>query len=155
MMYYWIMIRKTLAFSERLIDMVQEIRELKGYPTFSSVIHQAIIELHSKHFPAYARVPKEVRTPKEKAQEKVAIKTAQEQIAREDLIKICNKLGGEIIGMEGDAREPVCRYFTYNFKNKYEQEVPIDQLSADLIKNQYHPSKQRVEDLMKTKKKKA
>ena len=52
----------------------------------------------------------------------------------------------------------MCYYKNYNFKNVYPQEVPLSQLSEDMIKNQYHPSRQRVEALLskdKSKKKKS
>ena len=146
------MVKKTLSFSERLIEMVDEIQEIKGYPSFSALVHQAVVELHAKFFPAYARMPREVKTPVEKAQAKHALKQAEEQIVTEEQIKICTKLGGKVVkGV--NPEDSLCEYYTYNFKNRYLQEVLLGELSLDLIKNQYHPSKQRVEDLRSKKKK--
>lgn len=141
------MIKKNLTFSERSIEMVEEIKDVKGYASFSATVHQGIAELHAKVFPAYARAPKEAKTPSEKAKEKVALREAEIQIVMEKQAKICTSLGGKVV--EGDNGLQLCQYFTYNFKVKHEQQVLLDQLSTDLIKTQYHPSKARVQDLRK------
>ncbi len=44
---------KTMTFTERQIQMVEEIKEKIGLATFSSVIHQALSEYYKSLFPAY------------------------------------------------------------------------------------------------------
>ena len=145
------MIKKTLTFSERMVEMVREIKDLKGYPTFSSVIHQSIIELHTKLKPAYIRENVPLKTAEEKARAKHDIKEAELQIVIDEQIKLCKKLGGTVVD-DAAGGELRCHYSTYNFKAIYEQNIPLSMLSEDMLANQYHPSKQRVEDLLAKKK---
>ena len=139
--------RKLMTFSPRMMEMIKEIKELKGYHADSAVIQQGVVELHAKSFPAYVKPVREPRTAEEKVREKFAIKEAEKLVVTEEQAKICEKLGGQVL--DGGAEVGMmCYYKNYNFKNVYPQEVPLSQLSEDMIKNQYHPSRQRVEALL-------
>lgn len=141
------MIRRTISLSERADEMAREIMEAKGYATFGAVIHQAIIELHRSYFPAYVR-PRADTTPEGRVLQKMHEKKIKEQAAAEELIKVCDALEGTVV--ESKSGGKVCRYFTYNFAKRYEQEIPLNLLTPDLTKTQYQPSRQKVEELQKS-----
>lgn len=141
------MIKKVISFTDKMNQMVEEIKAERGYMSFSSVIHQAIVDMHKGIFyvPAYAQ-PRKDSNPKNRVERKQAEKEAKQEMMREEKTETCRHLGGEIIEKVGGAK--VCKYFTYYHTKKYQQEVSIDMLTEDLIKTQYEPSKERVEQLI-------
>ncbi len=128
-----------------MADMILEIQATKGYVSFSAVVHSAVIELHHKTFPTYVmRQPK--RSPTEKVHDKAEEKAAKESIQRDVFLKLADELGGTVV-ME--AGKEFCKYFTYTHKKRYEQKIPLQMLSTDLVKTQYQPSREKVEQLQK------
>lgn len=142
-------LEKTLRFTERMVEMVEELKEARGYATFSSVVYTAIAELHSKTFPAYRKMGTTVKSPEEKERDLVGRKRAKEQIRIEEREAVCKLLDGKIAD-EGGTK--VCVFYNYINKKRYLQKVALAQLSEDLIKTQYQPSKEKVERLQKEKK---
>jgi len=137
------LVRKQLYFTPRLNEMVLEIQDDKGYPSFSAVVHQSIIDHHHRCFPAYTNRDKSAEVTVQRKQDK---RDALEKLEREKLASICTVLGGKIKDENGTD---YCIYHTYAHKKRYEQKVPVDQLTEDLSKNQYSPSKTKVESLQK------
>ena len=90
------MIRKNITLSERSIEMIQEIIDVKGYSSLSAVLHQGVTELHARVFPSYMRTAKEVKTPAEKAREKQDFRQAEIDIVMEKQADICTALGGTV-----------------------------------------------------------
>lgn len=139
-------IPKLVTFTPKMAEMIDEIQEKKGYISFSAVIHQAVIELHKGYFPAYVQKDSSaIGKMKRKDEEK----KAKIELHNESLIGICEELGGKIKDKNGT---PICTYYTYSHKKRYEQSIPVEQLTEDLPKNQYSPSKAKVEQLQKAKK---
>lgn len=124
------------TLTPRLREMLEEIMISKGYPTMTAVVQQAIIEMHGSIFKDY--IVAKTTAPKPKVVEREA-RTNKE----EDIIK---KLKGLKINKGGTD---YCLYFTYERKNRYVQEVPVDALSSDMVSKQYFPSKTKVEELQK------
>lgn len=135
-------LEKTLRFTERMIQMVEEIKEMRGYMTFSSVIYSAVADLHSKTFPAYKHVP--YKNQEEREREKMAKVRTREKIIAGEKEHICEMLEGKIIDKGGSK---VCEFFNYSSKKRYPQKIALAQLSEDLVKTQYQPSREKVEQL--------
>lgn len=132
---------KTVYYTKKHQEMFQEIMEEKGYPTFSAVAHQAIIYFHGSIFKDYVGVRKkgmEIKTPR--AEQRKETK-AEEQMA------MCTALKGKVKNSE--TGNPVCVYYNYQSKNRFEQEVPVDMLEDMHVARQYQPTKEKVEQLVK------
>ncbi len=138
--------KKVISFTSRMVEMVDEIREEKGYMSFSSVVHQAIVDMHKSLFPAYA-YPRKDNSPEAKIKRKREEKEAKEADALQEKEHICRELDGEIVEQAGGGK--VCKYFTYYHTKKYPQTVPMEMVSVDLVKTQYEPDKKRVMKLIK------
>lgn len=131
-------IRKSIIITKKLSEMVDEIRKEKGYKSFVSVIELAIGELYSQVFKDYvmARNKQSAKTPEEKAEASLKIQEIKKQKEEDILLAIAAKLDGRVSGPMGDRR---VKYFTYDKSNRYEQEVPLEMMSEELIDAQYYP----------------
>lgn len=138
------MIKKNITFTDRLEEMVKELEEKKGYPSFSAVVHQAIIDMHNKAFPSYVREASVRETPEDRVRRKKEIKEAKEALAREEQLEIMADLEGDLV--QTDTGEFV-RYYTYTNSKRFEQQVSLSSLTPDLVKTQYQPSREKVEKL--------
>jgi len=138
------MIKKNIAFTEKMAEMVEELQEKKGYMSFSSVIHQAVVDMHTKAFPAYVREPSARETPEDRVRRKSEEKRAKEDIRREEQLAVMAELEGELIEKAGVE---YVKYYTYTNSKRYEQNVPLIEMSSDLVKTQYQPTRERVEKL--------
>jgi len=137
--------RKMLYLNERHMEMLNDIKAEKGYKQDTMVFYQALIDMHAKMFPAYART-RELESPTEKVNRKEEEKKAKEDIVKSELLAIAQQLGGEIIDKGG---KEFVKYFNYSGKKRFEQLVPLTMMSTDLVKIQYQPSRERVEQLQK------
>lgn len=142
------MIKKLITFTQRMIEMVEEIRVAKGYVSFSAVVHAAVVEMHTKTFPNYMRPMKE-DDPAARVRRKAMEKEAREDMVREEHLEVARQLGATIV-TEGGKEFAV--YYNYVQSKRYEQKVPIQLLSTDLLKAQYQPSREKVEQLQRDKK---
>lgn len=129
-----------VGFTERHREMISEIMAAKGYPSLASVVQQAVIEMHGSVFKDYV-MAKKART--EQPAEAVGTKKSQQT---DKLMNIANKLKGEVFEKGGVM---MVKYFTYNRKNRYEQETPLDTMSEVMVEKQYFPSKAEVQKLQK------
>ena len=136
-------IRKMINLSPRLQEMVDEIRDKAGYTSDTAVVHQGIIELHSKIMgPVYARG--KAQTPEEKIDSQKAKRQAKQEEAEEQGAIICERLGGEVDVEDGSK---VCRYYTYDGKKRYQQKMSLHLLTDQTLDKQYAPSKKKVLEL--------
>lgn len=125
-------IRKLVVLTPSVSQMLEDLKEYYQSGSSSAIIRQLIIEQHEylrrqnklyggvdavKH-----RMPKETPSDKEK-------------------LAIVVELGGEVV----ESKEgKVCKYYTYNWKDRYEQQIPLDMVTRTLIEQQYTPSKEIV-----------
>ena len=125
--------RKPISFRppEVILKMIDDIQQLKGYEGMSAVLYQAIREMHAKSFPAYAPTGK-----------KIASRNADEE--EHPNMAIARKLGGAIVDRDAG---PACVYYNFHKSRAYRQEVPLDSLTDAMVRNQYSPSKVKVEEL--------
>lgn len=124
-----------VGFTERHREMITEIMTAKGYPSLASVVQQAVIEMHSSVFKDYVMAKK---SRAEQPDEALGTKKSQQT---DKLTNIANKLGGKILEKGGVM---MVKYYTYNRKNRYEQETPLDTMSDIMVEKQYFPSKAEV-----------
>jgi len=139
--------RTTVRFSNRTLEMIKQVQEELGYTTMTSVIQQAVIMFHTKTFPSYTLGKKMSVDDKIDMKEKMAENKKKKEV--ENMTLICDSLGGEVVDKGGI---PFCVYHNYSNAKRYEQEIPLDMLTPDLVDRQYFPSKKKVEQLQKDKK---
>ncbi len=125
-----------IGFTPRHREMIEEIMAAKGYPSIASVAQQAVIEMHGNVFKDYVMAKKGKTIPHDQAGVEVPKTNDTDRFHG-----IAKKLKGEVIEKGGVL---MCIYYTYNRKNRYKQEVPLDSLSQLQIEKQYFPSKEDV-----------
>ena len=129
--------------NDELRAMVDRFINERGFDTVSEVIKQSIRVYYAKEFPAYVEAKASIpRTPEAKAESQIRVKEHKEKLERDRLMGIAERLGG--IVKKNDGGNLVCHYYTYDKKNRYEQELPLDFLTEDLLESQYTPSKEDV-----------
>lgn len=143
------MLKKLITFTPRMSEMIDEIQRVKGYVSFSAVIHAAVVDLHSRTFPAYKGVSSREEDPMTKVRRKAAEKEAKKDLVREEKVSIVEELGGEVIEEHGVE---YCTYYTYSGRKRFAQRVPLLLVNAELIKAQYQPNKERILKLQQEKK---
>lgn len=127
--------------TERLNDMMRELREERGYSTDTQVVYEGINELYRKTFPAYLKnSPKSDLTPENKAKVKVQEKKINEELKREEQKEICYLLEGEV---KGDS----CVYYKYSGRKRFENSIPLSMLNEGMVKTQYSPNREKVEQI--------
>jgi len=135
--------RKYVATTPRIDEMVAELQEEKGFKSFNEVVQWAIMEAHSKTFKDYVMVRKlqAGKTPEEKAETLIRVQEIKKQKEEDALMAIAMELNGIVSGPSGDKR---VKYFTYDKSNRYEQEVPLEMMSPELVQAQYFPDKETI-----------
>jgi len=131
------MSKRLLTLTDTMDKMITEIMNKKGYPSISSVIHQGVIDLHTKIFPAYVMEKKKKITPEQKFLKDKEDKDERERLIKAEKKDICRELGGKV-------RDGMCIYFTYINGKRYQQENALLHLSKEIITTQYQPSKEKV-----------
>jgi hypothetical protein len=134
--------RRTFLSSTRMEEMIKELQDKTGTRNVSAIIQRAIHEFHNSEFPAYAR---RNSTPEDQGERAVARKEARRQAERDGQEMICLSLGGEIVSTGSGA---VCRYKTFSKFGEFDQELPVDHLSEDLITQQFFPDRMTIENLV-------
>lgn len=129
-------IKKLVTLPDVLYHKLKEIKDT-GYPTDNAVIVFALMELHRKTFPRYIH-----NSPQNVRDRSSAPATRHE----ETYMKICRALGGEVQDTPGGK---FCNYYTYIGKQRYPQNIPLEQLSDTLVDRQYEPSKEAVKKYQK------
>ena len=138
--------KKLITFTDRLVEMVQELENHKGFPSFSAVVHSAIIEMHSKTFPGYVRPLAKDENPADRLKRKQRDNEVKKEMVRADALAVVEHLAGSVVVESG---KEFCVYFTYAGRKRFEQKIPIEMLSTDLVKTQHQPSKDKVLQLQK------
>jgi hypothetical protein len=139
---------KHIQFTEKLIDLVEETMEKKGYPTFSSVVHQAIIFFYDKNVnPPYLSGASETNPEiaKKKARAKVEAKIEAEKIKTEgkinEKIALCENL------FKGEVQDGVCVFKSYGLEEEDDTigRIQLDVLHEDYFENNvFFPDQEKV-----------
>ncbi|MFA6991926.1 MAG: hypothetical protein WC269_01435 [Candidatus Gracilibacteria bacterium] len=133
---------KGIRFNDKMLEKIKDLMEDCGYPTITAVIHQALIDMHKDQFPAYVQAKNraaDIRssTPLDRSLAAKLEKENKLKGEREERIGICLELEGKII-------EDMCHYTTHSNRKSYNQEIPLDMITKDLIGTQYYPDKETV-----------
>lgn len=139
---------KTIRFASKMEEDIKQMMEEKGYISFSAVVHHAVMELYRSYYPAYTTAKKD-NSPKGRMKRIQDEREAKIELEYEKLAGICEDLGGDT---EIKGGNEYCVYYTYSGKKRHQQEIPVNMLSEDLIKTQYSPSREKVEQLQRDKK---
>lgn len=137
--------RYSFTAGDRMQEMIEELMEYRGYRTLTALVTQGLVEMYREMGRDSFYVNKAKGAPTRKKDEPVAGLSKGEK----KQLKICEELGGTV-GVDGSGVK-VCTFYTYTHKSRYEQNVPLDQLDEELVKNQYFPSRERVEEYQKKK----
>ena len=133
-----------IGFTEKHREMLEQIMEAKGYPSISSTVQQAVIEMHGQVFKDYVMAKKARTLGDGRSKEEVT-----KSIQTNKLENLCSVLGGEVVDRKGGL---YCDYFTYNRKNRHKQEIPLSDLDESFVSKQYFPSKDAIKKLQKEEK---
>lgn len=133
----------TVRLNSQHINFVEKIGEKLGMNT-SEIVKQAIREMHANEFKDYVvgRVAGSSRTPEDRASRQLATKEAKRKIEEDGYLAIAEQLDGRVETGAGGGK--VVKWFMYDKKNRYEQQLPLDMMSEDLVTAQYFPSKEDV-----------
>lgn len=129
-----------IGFTERHRELIEEIMVSKGYPSITSVIQQAVIQMHATLFKDY------VMAKKSRADQPTEAPGTKKSQQTDSFMSIADNLGGSVTEKGGVL---MVKYYTYNRKNRYEQEVPLSTMSDIMLEKQYFPSKEEVISLQK------
>lgn len=122
----------TVRPTERISEMVSEIRDAEGYESDTSVVFAGIRLLHAKTFPSYVQ--------------KRSTKGDGDDVPESDAgTDFCARLGGVVKTTDVGAK--VCVFYNFNRGKALQQELPLTQLSETLVRNQYSPSKEIVQKI--------
>lgn len=132
-----------IGFTDRHREMISEIMQAKGYPSIASVAQQAIIDMHSSIFKDYVMAKRSRSEQTGEGLSGIAEKKSQQT---DKLMAIVKKLNGEVVKKGGVM---MVEYYTYNRKNRYKQETPLETMADILVEKQYFPSKAEVLQLQK------
>lgn len=140
--------RVSIVFNEDIQAMVTRFQTEKGFDTVSEVVKQAVRVMYAKEFPNYVEAKRAVpKSPEEKADYERRKREQNEKEEEERYLKIVEALGGTV--RTNDGGNKVCVWYTYDKKNRYENELPLTFLTEDLIASQYSPSKEDIEKRQK------
>jgi len=137
---------RRIAFSDRQMEMINEIKNKMGTRSISEVLRQSVFDFHRSLFPAYKNSSSE--TPEimeKKAKNKILMKDleekAREEMRLQPLIFSCvNDFKGKV---EGD----VCKFTAYGVDEKYdtEEEISLESCSKEVAEARvFLPSKEAV-----------
>ena len=141
--------KKLITFTPKMEEMVEQIQDYRGLCSFSAAVHSAIGDTYARMFPIYAqKVGKTLKTPEEKVAEKESFKQAKKDLEIKSQLSLLEKFEGwtTIDKTTGDL---IAHYYTYDFKNRNEQKMPLEMLKPSYLKNQYNPDRETVEKIYK------
>lgn len=131
-----------IGFTPRHREMIEEIMLKLGYPSMASVVQQAVVAFHKDTFKDYVMAK---RARGEQGEGLVAGEVKKSQ-QTDTFYAIAKKLKGEVVEKGGVL---MCIYYTYDRRNRYKQEVPLESLSQMQVDKQFFPSKKEIEELQK------
>lgn len=140
-------IRKSVTITPRIDEMIKHLEEDQGFLSEAEVVRTAVIKLHRD---TYSKKGDDdggssVKVVQQKSGRPKKTKEEKQKEEKEKKKKICDELGGEV-------KNGNCHYYTYSLRDRFKQQVPLTILKESHLKNQYDPSKEKVEELQKEEK---
>lgn len=137
--------RRVFNANERFDEMVAMIKQEMGHRNDTETFYYCVGMTFKKTFPAHIKATGSFSDPaivdKEKAKEKSDTILATSPYPK--------GLDGEVVE-ELDGK--YCVFKTYNRTSVKEQKIPLSLVSKDIVNNQYKPSYDKVQELLKGKK---
>ena len=142
------LVRKNIVITQGLNEKVEKIRkEMEMKPTnfFTAVVELAINQLYNKTFPAYvaSRNISAAKTPEDRAEQQMEIMRIKKEKEEEVLLGIANRLDGQVF--VNDSGHKSVKFFNYDKNSRFEQTIPLRMMNEELVKDQYYPSREDVE----------
>jgi len=146
--------KKLITFTDRHIEMMEEISLKNGLEKPSAIVARGIEELHSKYYKPYATAGSmgnsqasedaQIKGAQIKAKAKEAEKDAREDLKNKRKYMICtNILGGEI--GEDNKGDKICTYVQYSLTGDNIMSLPIGQMDPVLAETSlFMPSQNSV-----------
>lgn len=140
---------RSIQFTEKLDEMVNEIMVENGYPTFTAVVHQAIVFLYQKTIaPPNYIVGKPINNPdiaKKRAIAKIEAKIDTEKYKTEQKMSektsMCENL------YKGEVQGNLCVFKSYALEEADDTigRIPLDVLNEDIFENNvFFPDQEKV-----------
>lgn len=136
-------IRKNYAFDKEFVEMLATLQKQTNHTNETAVIIQAVSALYSKLNPAY-KSPMENRnlSPEDKAAAAVKFEEEKQTARIQKYLEIAKALDGEVY--DAGAGEQRVSFYNYFENNRDKQDYALEELSMDLLNDQYLPSKEDV-----------
>jgi hypothetical protein len=121
----------TIRFKNKVLKAIDQMIEDTGAESISEIVRRCII---NEYYRIYKVMPDGVV-----AERKMTKKDREENLQE----SLCRKMDGEVIDKGGIK---MCRYAVYEMINpkhveKYEQEIPVKEISESTVAGQYNPNK--------------
>jgi len=128
---------KHIQFTDKLVDLVEETMSKKGYPTFTAVVHQALIFFYDKNVnPPYMNTGEtDPNIAKKKARAKIEAKLDVEKFKTEqktnEKVALCENL------YKGKVEGNLCVFKSYALEEEDDTigRIPLDVLNEDIFEN--------------------
>lgn len=140
---------RSIQFTEKLDEMVNEIMVENGYPTFTAVVHQAIVFLYQKTIapPNYVvgKTASDPEIAKKRAKAKIEAKIETEKYKTEqkmnERVAMCENL------YKGEVQGNLCVFKSYALEEEDDTtgRIPLDVLNEDIFENNvFFPDQEKV-----------
>ena len=134
------------------LRMMNEIKDKKGYSRNPAVFLDALATLHRKTFPGTYYSKRGTETEEEEAARKLSEGEEKKgiiaRVEHTKKLEIANKLFGAKVYQDEASGTWRVAYKTYSGKTGYERNVPLDNMTEDMIVHQFYPSKEKVMELL-------
>lgn len=134
----------TIKLTAKNVEMLEELIQDTGATNMTDIIRQSIVVMHRQFHKDYIRMKDAIASPKD-IERKNRVKEDATVIRQKHL---CEQLEGKV---EGNS----CVYYNYELVNptlveKFETTIPLSRLNNQLIANQYSPSREDCEKVLRT-----
>ncbi len=143
-----------LRISPTLNSMVERLIEERGYSTRTMVFVSALVAFYQDNFKDYLEAKQSIQLSGSEKAKRAAENSRMRRMSiaeekKNEEIALCTMpfpqgLGGKVDVSPNGSQ--VCVYKTFDKWAEFEQKLPLNMLSSELINTQYYPSKEKVEE---------
>lgn len=138
---------RSIAFSPREEDMINDLKDHLGLKNPSAIVHYAIVELYRSVFPAYKTNPLSLDPDnlQRKAKAKVALKALETQAEAE--MKLQPRIDCCVNDFKGKVKDGICYFTAYSTNKKLDtlEEIDLNSCYPEIAESRvYLPSKEAV-----------
>lgn len=140
---------RRIAFSEREMEMVNELKDEMGTKSISRVIHTALLDYYRSYFPAYrtknTNTTLTAEAMEKRAKNKVIMKDLEDKAKEE--IRLQPRVDSCINDFKGRVEDGMCYFTSHQPEAQYDQEesIPLESCFEDIAEARvWLPSRQAV-----------